>query len=149
MNMRDIINLAEGKLPEGWDLGGAWIKDSGELVPVDHANDIHHGRIALAHYADFIEPNDEGEHDKYSEEAARDAAMENGWIRISTRGTRSISVEWDAMPSLVAQRALLSYLRGLQESYSHYEVESQGEFETFPDLRLMVACIRRRFGTKT
>ena len=71
---------------DDYHLGGGWITDRGEYFEVDHRNGLHHSDIALDEFGDEVEPNPEtGEHDEYSTEIAVDIAVDQGWIRVSTR----------------------------------------------------------------
>jgi hypothetical protein len=111
MKMRTAINLIEAFLPDDWDLGGAWITDEGNIEPCDHASDRHHSDIALDYFEEYIDTNDDGEHDDYSKDSAQDMAYDAGWIRINTRGKRSISVEWRTKPNIIAKNSLVNYPR--------------------------------------
>ncbi len=136
--------LTEALLPSDWDLGGAWITDNGSVEPCDHASDRHHSDIALEHFGEYIETNDEGEHDEYSKDSAQDAAFDNGWIRINTRGQRSLSVEWRVSPSPVTKAALLRYLSSDTTPYETYEVEAMSDFKQFDNLRSMIFFIKKK-----
>jgi hypothetical protein len=147
--MRRFINLIkESVLPPDWDLGGAWITETGEILPCDHANGIHHSHLAFDAYSDGIddaEIGDDGDPDDASKDIAYDVAYSEGWIRISTRGTSSFCVEWRRKPQKESIKSLLSYLKN-NLNFSRYEIEAPGipnGYETYDDARAFIAGIQK------
>jgi len=87
--------------------------------------------------------NDEGEYDKYSHDMAQEHAYNDGWVRISTRGSRTFSVDWQATVSSAAIRALYALIKNDPNTYQNYEVEAEGDFETFDNVGDFVRYLRR------
>lgn len=72
---------------------GCWIEPNGSIHSCDHNQDIHHADIALEFFD--IDTNDDGEHDEYSRDAAIEAALDEGWLRVSAIDTMGFSVNWE------------------------------------------------------
>lgn len=89
-----VAKLFESAVGSDWDYGGCWITEDGTVEWCDHANDWHHSHIALDAFGDDSMAGDDGEFDEYSRDMAQEIAYSNGWIRVSTKGTRNFSVEW-------------------------------------------------------
>ena len=144
--VRDIVEndqagvLIEGSLPEGWDLAGGWIEPYGRYLAVDHSNDIHHAHIALKAFEDDMEPDEDGKYSKHDRAYAVELALEEGWIRISSKGNRSFSAEWHWEPSIPARKALFDLVSKDPVTYQTYEVYAPGE----PDIILNDAKIYLR-----
>lgn len=133
--------LLEVNLPAGWDLGGFWITDTGELIPVDHRQDIHHGDISLKHFADDSMRDENGEFDDYSRDMAQDIAYQNGWIRVSTSGNRAFALEWRTLPRSAARHTLWKLLKDDPVTYNRYELETDG-YRIFDDRKAFLAQLR-------
>ena len=142
-----VTSLQESAVSPDWNLGGCWITDSGEIEHCDHGNDIHHSHIALDHFGDESMTDDDGEYDEYSRDTAQEIAYSEGWIRISTRGTSSFSVEWQTTPTAEAQRTLLKMVASDSTTYQTYEVEypASGDhaFHQVDDAKEFLAVLRR------
>jgi len=124
------------------EFDGVWITPAGEIRPCDHANGRHHSHVAFDTFAPEVEPGENGEHDKYSLVIATDLAFEYGWIRLSTRQSQSLSVEWQTPISKPAKNGAIAYISALPETYYVYELEALGRFEQHDDLKAFIRALR-------
>lgn len=129
---------------EVWDLGGAWITDAGDILPVDHRHGTHHSDIALDYFGEYIDTNDDDEYDEYSADTAQEIARDQGWIRISEKGNRSLSVEFTEA-SDAAKKALINYILKHDKQFMVYEIENLSGFNQTEDSRKFVGILRRAF----
>lgn len=107
---RDEV-IFEGELPDEWNLHGGWIDEKGNFYEIDHANDVHHSDIALEHFGDYVEYDNDGNPDEYTADAAQGVAMSQGWIRVGAGGGSSLGVNWDQEVA-PAWSTLLRWMKG-------------------------------------
>lgn len=130
MRWHEIINEAV------WDLAGYWITNTGERLDVDHDAGVHHAKVALDHfidYIDFSEPIDPY-NDQYILDMAVEAAFDSDWIRVSTSPREIDLAFWELNPNSL--RSLRTHLRN-EQPVPRYVLDARnnvGEFSSLKDL---------------
>lgn len=128
-------------------LGGGWITPTGQYIPVDHEQDIHHTDIAIRALDDI--PNEHLEDYHSSGEAQSPQiihhALTKGWIRVSTWGDKEFNVNYE--PNTVSKAAndalcrLIS--RGMNYQTYLFFNSYDGNAQSFSTKRLATLHTRR------
>lgn len=147
MRIHEIISET---VPADWDLGGAWITPEGDILMCDHHNNIHHTDLAFSEYGEFIpeiEYDEQGEPDDYYKDLAVEMANDNGWIRVSTNGSRFMSVQWMREPTPNAMKTLAKFIKngshfGYYELHAPHTVEN---YDVFDDVKSFLTGIKRAY----
>ena len=91
---------------------GGWINERGEIILVDQPRDYHHANAALDAFQEYIEPNEQGEHDEHSESIAMNMAFEQGWLTYRyIKPYKEFSATWNPEVSKKALRELAEIIK--------------------------------------
>lgn len=123
---------------------GCWIEPNGNVHECDHRSDRHHADIALELFD--IETTEDGEYDDYSREDAIEAALDDGWLRISAIDTMGFSMNWreDSLTPQQIAAALKVLKKAKNLPFDSYNIDTPATgFLGFDNFRKFVATFRR------
>jgi len=141
--LRRFIALTELIINTEWDRGGGWITHEGTVELCNPTVNRFHFEIILEYFGQHIQINDLGDYDGESSETAHEIAYDAGWIRIMTRGDRSLCINWDRKPSSETKSALIQYLLKNLTPYFNYELDADGEYHQFDNLKSLIWAVKR------
>ncbi|MFA5490114.1 MAG: hypothetical protein WC284_13000 [Candidimonas sp.] len=126
-----------------WNLGGSWITPDGSVYEVDHANDLHHGDIAVEEFGDYCDPgNEEYYGDDYHRDACIEAAFNEGWVREALDGNKLYSITAYATKLTNEQKRIISD-NAVNTHYDRYVITDDEKFEEYTDVSDFLKSLKR------
>lgn len=114
-------------------MGGYWITNKGNILEVDHKNGQHHADLAFDYYLtpELFDPNEfeseaEARDDDFVRGTVMEAAIDDGWIRITT-SRREMGVELNSYKTDKTNIRKLMNLVNKDQEYDRY-VLNPGRF---------------------
>lgn len=113
---------------EGENPKGSWITPDGEIIEVNHAEDLHHYMIAMDHIkvGSKADRTRDGDFDQYPDFLSDDAiekAWKKGWVKISFIDHR-LNISWLGSMKRPARAALAGIIDELAFSAKSYEIQN-------------------------